>query len=87
MRVRESDYIVAGDHNYRKELVTESQIIGILTGLTRDGKQRNLSGWKYRLYLFIWCDLYPIRAMILFLLTIPRRVWGRVKRANTEGRR
>ena len=87
LRVRESDYIVAGDHNYRKELVTESQIIGILTGLTRDGKQRNLSGWKYRLYLFIWCDLYPIRAMILFLLTIPRRVWGRVKRANTEGRR
>ena len=86
LKVREHDYIIAGDHNYRREIVTESQIIGILTGLTRDGRQRRLSGPKYRLYLFFWCDLFPVRAVVLFLLTIPRRVWGRIKRANKEER-
>ena len=86
LQVREHDYLIAGDHNYSKEIVTESQIIGMLTGLTRDGRQRKLSGPKYRLYLFFWCDLFPIRATIRFLLTQMRRVLGRMKRAIKEGR-
>ena len=86
LKVREHDYIIAGDHNYRREIVTESQIIGVLTGLTRDGKQRNLSGWKYRLYLFFWCDLFPIRAAVLYAEALARRILGRMKRAIKEER-
>ena len=84
LRVREADYVAAGDHNYRKEIVTDGQIIGILTGLTRDGKRRALSGWKYRCYLFFWCDLYPIRAAVLFMLSLARRAWGKLKRMSAE---
>ena len=90
LKVRESDYIVAGDHNYRLELVTDAQIIGVLTGLTRDGKRISLSGTAYRVYLFFWCGLYPIRAVALYMLSLPRRIMMRTKnrkRKNTEGRR
>lgn len=86
LKVRENDYIIAGDNNYRKEIVTESQIIGVLTGLTRDGKRRHLFGWKYRMYLFFWCDLFLIRAAMLFVMTLIRRVLGRMKRIIKEGR-
>lgn len=68
LKVRENDYVIAGDHNIRREYgVTDEQIIGVLTGLTRDGKSIKLSGWKYRTYLFFWCDLFPLRAAILFV--------------------
>ena len=75
LQVRKSDYVIAGDHNYQRETgITDKQIIGVLTGLTRDGKRIELSGWKYRLYLFFWCDLFPIRAAVLFIQTVPYRV-------------
>lgn len=87
LKVRAHDYIIAGDHNYRKEIVTDEQIIGILTGLTRDGNRRRLSGWKYRLYLFFWCDLFPVRAGILYMTVLAWRVLGRMKQAIKEERR
>lgn len=79
LKVREHDYVIAGDHNYRREYgITDDDIIGILTGLTRDGKKRKLSGPIYRLYLFFWCDLYPIRAAVLFGISLFRRLWARL---------
>lgn len=86
LKVRENDYVIAGDHSYHREYVTEDQILGILIELTRDGKRRALSGALYRIYLFFWCDLYPLRAAILFMISKARRCGGRRKRAIKEGR-
>ncbi len=82
LRVREKDYVIAGDNNSFLEYgVTDSQIIGVLSGLTRDGKRVELSGWKYRAYLFFRCDLFPARAGLQRL----RAAAGRIRRGIKEG--
>ena len=66
LAVREDSYVLCGDNRWSKEYgVTDRQIIGVLTGLVRDGKERRLTGWKYRLYVFFWCGLFPQRAFFL----------------------
>lgn len=69
LKVRGKDYVLAGDHQVIKETgVTDAQIIGVLTGIVRDGKKITLSGWKYRFYMHVWCDLFPLRYLFLKLM-------------------
>ena len=61
----------------RKEYgITDRHIIGVLTAVVRDGKELSVSDPKYRAYVHLWCDLFPIRAFILRLRSVP----GRIKR-------
>ena len=82
LKVREKDYVIAGDNNSFLETVTDGQIVGVLSGLTRDGRRVALSGWRYRLYLFFRCDLYHVRIALLRL----RGLLGRIKRGIKEVR-
>lgn len=54
-------YWIAGDNCVSGETVKESQILGILTGVVRDGKTIPVTDWKYRLYVNTWCRWYHIR--------------------------
>lgn len=68
LKVRKNDYVICGDHCYRKEYgVTDRQIIGVLTGVIREGREISVHDPRYLLYSHLWCDLYPIRAGILRL--------------------
>ena len=77
LRVRADCYLIAGDHNYRTERVTDDQIIGILSAVIRDGNRSELQGLRYRLYLLLWCDLFPLRAGILWICAAARRILGK----------
>lgn len=66
LQVREQDYVICGDNRWwREEGVTDRHIIGVLTGMVRDGKTVSLDHWKYRLYVHLWCDFFWVRAGIL----------------------
>ena len=66
LRVRDKDYVIAGDHcTFREYGITDSDIIGVLTGIIRDGKERRLDSFSYKLYYHLWCDLYLLRVAIL----------------------
>ncbi|MBQ9673568.1 MAG: S24/S26 family peptidase [Ruminococcus sp.] len=66
LKVRENDYVICGDNRSNKEYgVTDRHIIGILTGIIRNNKTIKLHGFCYRMYLFLWCDLFPLRAFVL----------------------
>ena len=56
-----------------------------MTGIVRDGKKMELRGWKYRLYLFAWCDLFWVRAFILWLKDFPR--WFRRQKDKYEAKK
>jgi hypothetical protein len=90
LQVRRQDYVIAGDHNYVKEYgITDDQILGVLTAVVRDGRRIGADDWRYRLYVHLWCDFYPVRAGILFLKTVPRRLaakWARHSK-QTEGKK
>ncbi|MGN1112926.1 MAG: S24/S26 family peptidase [Acutalibacteraceae bacterium] len=75
LKVRENDYVICGDHCYRREFgVTDSQIIGVLTGFIRDGKTYSVNNKGYKAYVHLWCDFFYVRAFILRSKAFLRRV-------------
>lgn len=82
--VRKHDYVICGDNQWYPERgITDQHILGVLDSVVRDGKTIPLRqtaehphvSWKYRLYVHLWCDLYVLRAPIVFLIgKLKRRI-------------
>lgn len=73
LHVLKDGYILAGDNNTFLEYdIKDEQIIGVLVRVIRDGKEIRMTDKKYRLYVHIWCDFYPVR---MILLRIKRKLW------------
>lgn len=66
LKVRDNDYVICGDNRYCKETgITDRHIIGILTGVIRNGKEISTKSLRLRLYAHLWCDFFPLRVFIL----------------------
>lgn len=66
LKVRQNDYVLCGDNRCHKETgITDRHVIGVLIGIVCDGKTISVRDRKYRLYVHLWCDFFPIRALIL----------------------
>ena len=66
LKVRENDYVICGDNRYTPEYgISDRHIIGVLGAVERNGRMINVTDMKYRLYVHIWCDFFPIRAFVL----------------------
>jgi len=77
LRVRAKDYILCGDHQFRREYgVTEDQILGVMTKIIREGKSIEVKERRYQWYVHLWCDLFYLRAAILWF----KSVMGRIRR-------
>ena len=75
LKVRENDYVICGDNRYSREYgITDRHIIGVLTAIVRDGREIPVTDWRYMLYVHLWCDFFPIRAFILRIKSIPKRL-------------
>lgn len=75
LKVRQHDYILCGDNRYHRESgITDRHIIGVLTAVVRDGKEISVNDWRYRIYVRIWCSLFPIRMLILKARKLPKRL-------------
>ena len=71
LKVRPKDYVICGDHNIRREYgITDDHILGVMTRVVRNGKPIYPTDWRYRLYVHLWCDFFPVRASILYLKRI-----------------
>ena len=78
LKVRENDYVICGDNRYCKEYgITDRHIIGVLTSVVRDGKELDFGSFGYRLYVFLWCGLFPARAFILRIKHYAKRITGK----------
>ena len=65
IQVREKDYVLRGDNQrVRESGITDGQILGVLKAVVRDGKELSVDDWRYRLYVRVWCGLYPLRSAI-----------------------
>lgn len=81
LKVRAQDYVICGDNRYVKEYgITDRHIIGVLTAVVRNGREVSVTDWKYRLYAHLWCDFFPVRALIFKIRSILRRL----KRKNRK---
>ena len=61
----DGSYRIVGDNCVAGDTVTEDQILGVLTGVVRDGKPLSFDDWRYRLYVNTWCRWYPLRIAVL----------------------
>lgn len=66
LKVRENDYVICGDNRCHKEMgITDRHIIGVLTGIIRNGREISVTDFRYRIYVHLWCDIFLIRAFII----------------------
>lgn len=55
VQVREKDYVILGDNCVAREYgITDDDILGVMTGFVRGGKEFGVSGVGYRLYSAFW---------------------------------
>ncbi|MDO4340963.1 MAG: S24/S26 family peptidase [Eubacteriales bacterium] len=81
LKVREKDYVICGDNRWQREYgITDRHIIGVLSAVVRDGKKIPVTNYKYRIYVHVWCDFFYIRAALLWLRALPRRIKGKIKK-------
>ena len=85
LKVRERDYYVVGDNHRRGESVKDSQILGVMTQVVRDGRTITAEDPAYRRYVRLWCDFFPIRAGIFFVRDGLRAVWRRIRKLWKRG--
>ena len=56
---------IVGDNCISGEVIDDDQIIGIMTSVKRGRKTIQVTDWKYKFYVHLWCDAYPIRFILL----------------------
>ncbi len=84
LKVRENDYVICGDNRWRREYgIGDRHIIGVLTGVVRDGKTIPVTDKKYRFYVHLWCDLFYLRAPIVAVGMKLKRLQYKRKRHET----
>ncbi len=82
VKVLPEGYVICGDNCLKKEYgISDREIIGVLTGFYRDGKEIDMNGYGYRCYARIWVWLYPFRAFIKLAGAALRKV---VKRTGKD---
>lgn len=82
LRVFPDGYVISGDNRWNLERdIQDRHIIGVLTAVVRGGADPNVENPKtiyvtdraYRIYTHIWCDLFPLRAVLFWLRDLPGR--------------
>lgn len=74
LKVRKNDYVICGDNRCNKEYgITDRHIIGVLSGIIRDGREIPVTDIKCRIYARLWCDLFPVRVLIIRIRQIFKR--------------
>ena len=82
LSVKPDSYVICGDNRWRREYgITDSQVIGVLKAVIRDEREIPVSDWRLRLYAHLWCDLFPIRALILWTRYMLKYLAARIRRA------
>jgi hypothetical protein len=80
LKVRKDDYVICGDNRWQREYgITDRHIIGVMTAVVRDGVEIPVTDRRYRIYVHLWCDLFCIRAMILWAKALPHRIRRKLK--------
>lgn len=75
LKVLPHGYVICGDNNYCREYdIDDDQIIGVLTGFVRGGVETSVTDYRYRIYVHLWCDFFPLRAGIIWVRTVMYRI-------------
>ena len=77
---RDGSYWIVGDNETTGEYVDKENILGVLTGVQRDGRLIRVTDLRYRLYVWFWCAPYHLRFGLMKLRRFMKRGKGWLKR-------
>lgn len=85
LKVRDKDYVMCGDNRWQREYgITDRHIIGVMTGIVRKGKEISVTNVSYKIYVHLWCDLFYLRAAVLWCKSVPSRIRRKVRRISCK---
>lgn len=68
IKVTKDGHVIRGDNTYSNEYgVTDHQIIGVLTGVIRNGKEISVNSFGYKVYSYLWLYTYYIRKVVVWM--------------------
>lgn len=68
IKVNKDGYVIRGDNTYSNEYgVTDHQIIGVLSGVIRNGKEISVNSIGYKVYSYFWLYTYYIRKVVVWM--------------------
>ena len=79
--VTSNGYICSGDNQAMREPVAHQQLIAVVDGFIRNGKNYTLDHPGYRFYQAVWVGLFPLRPAYIAL----RRWLGKIRRRILYG--
>lgn len=80
LKVLPDGYLIAGDHcTVLERDIKDENILGIMTRMLRNGKYITPDNKWYKAYVHLWCDVYPIRMMIIKTKIRIRRFLSKIK--------
>ena len=75
IRVRPNDYVVLGDNCIKREYgIRDEDIIGVMTGFVRNGREHSTEEAGYRVYSALWLCTAPVRICLKKALLRLRRM-------------
>lgn len=85
VKVRQNDYVILGDNCLNKEYgITDADILAIMTGFVRRGKEYSVDDVGYLLYARLWYFIYPIRHLWKRIMSLCRRAFSRCMRVGNN---
>lgn len=86
VKVCPDSYTMCGDNCSDLEPgITHDQILGVLTGVIRNGEQVDVNDAGYIRKVRLWVALYPLRAVILKTKGLLYKLWKRLKGIAKKG--
>ena len=75
IKVWPKDYVILGDNCINMEYgVTDEDILGVMTGFVRDGKEYSVEALWYRIYSFVWLHTAGLRIVVKKCVLKIRRI-------------
>lgn len=66
LKVLPDGYIIAGDHcTYIEKDIKDENILGTMVRVQKNGKDITPDNLWYKVYVHLWCDVYPVRMILI----------------------
>jgi len=79
IEVNKNSYTILGDNCIKKEYnIKDKDIIGVMTGFVRNGKEYTTSNRLYKLYTRFWLFFNPLRVFLLKCIFKSKRIVGSI---------
>lgn len=85
LRVREADYVIAGDNCWRREIVPKAEVVGIAVRFRRKGRWIEVTDRGYRLYVRVWTALFFLRRPLFYVRDLIKPRLKRLLKPEQKG--